>query len=284
MTVSVIIPNYNHAKYLRQRIDSVLNQTFKDFEIIILDDCSTDGSREIIEEYSSRFPSVLKFYNPHNSGNPFNQWDLGVWYANGAFIWIAESDDFSEPGFLEVTTGIMFNHENVGLVYCDSRVTDEEAKTEYLISGKKASLFKSSKWQNDYINNGKDEISNHFFLDNSIYNVSSVLFRKSKYSEAGGAGNVLKFCGDWLFYIRILQISDIAYISRPLNTFRIHSGSSVQSYFGSNEYLKELIKVYSFILKHITLSPKKKFLIAFRILIATGRRIKHFVRNKFRTY
>jgi glycosyltransferase involved in cell wall biosynthesis len=277
MTVSVIIPNYNHAKYLEQRIESILNQTFKDFELIILDDCSTDNSREIIEDYSNRFPFISSYFNTSNSGSPFLQWDSGVNKSKGDFIWIAESDDFAEPGFLEKTISTMLNHPDAGLVYTDSNVVDEQTGTGYFISGKKASIFKSSKWLNDYFNDGKEEISDHLFLENSIYNVSSVLFRKSKYSEAGGAGNSMKFCGDWLLYIRILLISDIAYIAQPLNTFRIHQGSSVNNYFRSNEYLRELLLVYSFVTKNISLSPLKKFMIAKKIIITAGRRLKHYI-------
>ena len=171
----------------------------------------------------------------------------------------------------------MLNHPDAGLVYTDSNVVDEQTGTGYFISGKKASIFKSSKWLNDYFNDGKEEISDHLFLENSIYNVSSVLFRKSKYSEAGGAGNSMKFCGDWLLYIRILLISDIAYIAQPLNTFRIHQGSSVNNYFRSNEYLRELLLVYSFVTKNISLSPLKKFMIAKKIIITAGRRLKHYI-------
>lgn len=279
MTVSVIIPNYNHAKYLEQRIESVLNQTFKDFELIILDDCSTDNSKNIIEDYSNRFPFISSFYNKQNSGSPFIQWDSGVNKAKGDFIWIAESDDFAEPDFLEKTTSIMLNNPNTGLVYTDSNVIDEQTNTGYFISGKQASLFKSSKWLNHYFNSGKDEISDHLFLENSIYNVSSVLFRKSKYKEACGAGISMKFCGDWLLYIRILLISDIAYIALPLNTFRIHPGSSVNNYFRSNDYLRELFIVYSFVVKNISLSPLKKFMITKKIIIAAARRLKHFVKK-----
>jgi glycosyltransferase involved in cell wall biosynthesis len=279
MTISVIIPNYNHAKYLRERIDSVLNQTYKDYELIILDDCSTDDSRKIIDDYTLRFPFIKSYYNTSNSGSPFIQWDFGVNKAKGEFIWIAESDDFAEPCFLEKASSIMIKYENVGLVHTDSKVIDEQYETEYLVSEKKALLI-SNKWQSDYFNNGKDEISNHLFLENSIYNVSGVLFRKSKYSESGGVGHSMKFCGDWLLYIRILLISDIAYISLPLNTFRIHKGSSGNQYFNNKNYLTEIISVYSFVTKKISLSPKKKFLIAKKVFIVICRRLKHFVKNQ----
>ena len=100
-TVSVIIPNYNHAPFLKQRIESVLNQSFQDFEMILIDDCSTDGSREIIESYRNN-PHVSHIvYNDSNSGSAFLQWNKGIELAKGDWIWVAESDDYAEPTFLE---------------------------------------------------------------------------------------------------------------------------------------------------------------------------------------
>ena len=81
--VSIIIPNYNHALYLKQRIDSVLNQTFQDFELLILDDCSTDNSREIIERYRGNPKITQIIYNEKNSGGVFNQWIKGIEKAKG---------------------------------------------------------------------------------------------------------------------------------------------------------------------------------------------------------
>ncbi len=76
-TVSVIVPNYNHARFLRQRIDTILAQTFQDFELILLDDCSTDESRTILREYTSDKRVRLEF-NEVNSGSPFKQWKKGL--------------------------------------------------------------------------------------------------------------------------------------------------------------------------------------------------------------
>jgi glycosyltransferase involved in cell wall biosynthesis len=275
MTVTVIIPNYNHAKYLKQRIDSVLNQTYRDFELIILDDCSTDNSRKIIDDYTTRFPYIRRYYSTCNSGSPFIQWDLGVNKAKGEFIWITESDDFAEPCFLEKTSAIMLNHENVGLVYCDSKVIDDQKKTESFTSKWKAPLHRS-KWLNDYINSGKDEVSDYLFLNNTINNVSGVLFRKNKYIEAGFADHSMIFCGDWFLYIRILLISDIAYISEPMNNLRLHANSTFHNYFSSNTYLREIIRVHSFIIKQIRLTPKKKFLMVYFILHIIRKRLMHF--------
>jgi len=87
--VTVIVPNYNHARFLRQRLDSILTQTYQDFELILLDDCSTDDSRTILKEYAAD-PRVRLELNEANSGSPFKQWNKGVQLAQGKYVWIAE--------------------------------------------------------------------------------------------------------------------------------------------------------------------------------------------------
>src|SRR6202030_4301096 len=75
--VSVIVPNYNHAPYLRRRIESILQQTYQDFELILLDDSSTDHSREILQSYAEK-PGVKIAFNTMNSGSVFKQWNKGI--------------------------------------------------------------------------------------------------------------------------------------------------------------------------------------------------------------
>src|SRR5260370_14145431 len=99
-TVSVVVPNYNHARFLRQRVDSILAQTFQDFELILLDDWSTDESRSILREYVSD-PRVRTEFNEVNSGSTFKQWNKGVRLARGKYVWLAESDDSAATRFLQ---------------------------------------------------------------------------------------------------------------------------------------------------------------------------------------
>ena len=281
MTVSVIVPNYNHAKYLKQRIDSILNQTYQDFELIILDDCSTDDSRTIINEYVSRVQNISSHYNSSNSGSAFKQWDHGVKKSKGEFIWIAESDDFAEPGFLEKALVILNKNKNIGLVYCNSKVIDEQKESEYLTSDLKKKLHKS-KWSNDYINIGLNEMSEYLYIRNTINNVSGVLFRKSKYVEAGFADLSMKYCGDWFLYIRMMLISDIAYLSSPLNAFRLHSNSSSNEYFTKGTYLLEVLRVYLYVDSKISLTLKKRFAMGRILLEIIARNIIHGQIPEFR--
>jgi glycosyltransferase involved in cell wall biosynthesis len=123
--VSVIVPNYNHARFLSQRLDSILAQTFKDYELIVLDDASTDNSREVIERYAAKHPMRLVF-NERNSGSPFAQWQKGAALATGKYLWIAESDDFADPNLLQTLISMLDQNPNVGLAYCQSRRVNAE--------------------------------------------------------------------------------------------------------------------------------------------------------------
>lgn len=99
--VSVIIPNYNYARFLEKRIESVLLQTCTDFEIILLDDASTDNSVFILNKYQTNAHVSYVDINSVNTGSPFAQWQKGIALSRGKYIWIAESDDLASPSFLE---------------------------------------------------------------------------------------------------------------------------------------------------------------------------------------
>jgi glycosyltransferase involved in cell wall biosynthesis len=122
--VSVIIPNYNHAPFLQRRIESVLNQTYRDFEIIYLDDASTDHSGEIFAAFADdqRIRAVL---NTTNTGIPGKQWNKGVLEARGDYVWIAESDDYADEHFLERLVSRLDEYPTAGLAYCQSLVVNE---------------------------------------------------------------------------------------------------------------------------------------------------------------
>src|SRR2546430_11315204 len=117
--VSVIVPNYNHARFLRRRIDTVLGQTFLDFELILLDDCSTDNSRDILTAYADDSRVRIEF-NAKNSGSTFKQWNKGVRLAKGKYVWIAESDDYADEQLLERLVGVLEEEPEVTFAYCRS--------------------------------------------------------------------------------------------------------------------------------------------------------------------
>lgn len=99
--VSIIIPAYNHYSYLQERLESIFGQSYQNFEVIILDDASSDNSLDLLETYSDHKKISHFIVNQNNSGSPFKQWKKGLELARGNFIWIAESDDSCSLNFLE---------------------------------------------------------------------------------------------------------------------------------------------------------------------------------------
>lgn len=218
--VSIIVPNYNHANFLKERIDSILNQTFQGIEIIILDDCSTDHSKEIIEGYRHH-PNIFIHYNSKNSGSPFKQWNKGIKLAKGEYIWIAESDDYAEPQFLATLLALI--EKGHGLAYCRSLDVDQIGK-------KKSDYFWADgldpiRWKNDYENNGFTEIFNYLVYRCTVPNASACIFRKDLAPLDCGF-DTMRYCGDWLFWIKLIENSSLAFTSETLSHFRHHEYST----------------------------------------------------------
>lgn len=248
-SVSVVVPNYNHARFLEERVESILGQTFRDYELILLDDGSGDGSREMVLRYGERFPRIRVYLNDRNGGSPFRQWDFGVRQAAGGYVWIAESDDAAAPTFLEETVQVLEDNPRVGLCYCDTRTIDEGGRTVDAPGEGEACLR---------IAGGRDEIENGLCAFNTIRNASGVLFRKSDYLRAGPADQGMRYCGDWFLYLRILLSADVGHVAKPLNRFRVHAGSSVHRYYADDLYLREVLRVYRYLMENLSLPPRSR--------------------------
>ena len=231
--VSVIVPNYNHALYLRQRLDSIFNQTYQDFEVIILDDCSTDNSKEIIEEYRNRPQISHIVYNGTNSGSPFKQWAKGFDLARGEYIWIAESDDWADKDFLAALTPIFVEQEDVVLAFCAINIVYENAP--------------SQKWKqyiSDRIINGKAFLRQKMSCCNAVYNASCAIFRKEILSKVTSKYQEFKGCGDWLFWMEILMYGNVFYSSNAMDYFRQHDKNTTKKNTETGRDLIEVWKIY----------------------------------------
>lgn len=226
MLISVIVPNYNHAEYLGKRIDTILEQSYQNFEVIILDDCSTDDSRNIIEKYKNHKKISQIIYNETNSGSTFKQWNKGVSVAKGELIWLAESDDFAGPDLLESLKAEFDADPELGIVYCQSNKVNEKNEItgdwHFWTDDLDAELFKKR-----FKMQGKDYVEKFLLYRNTIPNASAVLFKKKYYQFVGGADEKVLKCSDWMTWIKILLISDIAYIPRHLNNYRYHDNSVI---------------------------------------------------------
>lgn len=254
--VSVIIPNYNHSIFLHQRIESVLNQTYQDFELILLDDCSTDNSKDIIELY--RFhPKVQHIvYNEQNSGSTFLQWQKGIELSSGSLIWIAESDDYCEDNFLETLVPLLDQDPGASLAYCKSIRVNE--KDEYMddLSFWYEDLS-ANRWQLNYYNTGIEEIKKYLCYKNTIPNASAVLFNKAKAVQIDSDYLKYRLSGDWLFWINLLQKGNVVYTTATVNYFRTHNNSVRKNEEKNNTLESEKRIIINYLVKHKLINRKK---------------------------
>ncbi len=259
--VSVIIPNYNHGAYLRQRIDTVLNQTYKDFEVIILDDCSTDHSKEIITNYADHPFIARVIFNDVNSGNPFKQWQRGIEIARGEWIWIAESDDYADERFLELMISAIPPQNNVGLLYCDSKIVSSNNVQEDTFATLKNKRFGTIKWNASYRNTGTNEIESYLLPGGTINNTSAVLFNKNALLDANPFDVSFRYIGDKYAFIKVLAKKDVVYLKDPLNYYRDPFNTKYEDKFVF--YFYEQFLVFDWVYKNMEISNLEMFLEGF---------------------
>ena len=251
--VSVIVPNYNHARFLPRRLDSILAQTFKDYELIVLDDASTDNSRKVLEAYAAKHPLRLVF-NEKNSGSPFIQWQKGAALAAGKYIWIAESDDYADPRLLEALVAQLQKNPKVGLAYCQSYSVDEN--NLILRTGEHWMREQDLvPWKKDYVRNGRDELTRHLVHRNTIPNASAVVARRDIFLQAVQQAEALRLTGDWWTWSRVLLQTDVAFLAEPMNFFRNHPGS-VRGVTRLPMACAEELAVIAHICAHIEVPPE----------------------------
>lgn len=281
--VSVIVPNYNHKLYLQQRIESVLNQTYQDFELILLDDCSTDNSREVLLQYRDNPKVTHIVFNEQNSGSPFKQWNRGIKLAVGEYIWVAESDDWADVDFLNTIVFEFERRPNVGLIYTASKLID--SVNEITFENEQTDLLKVVEY------NGADFINQKLSLYNSIWNASMMMFRKSIYPNASGQQlySEMKYCGDWFFYILLSEQMDVLEIKKTLNYFRIHSENVSGKSEKSGLTFIEGLDIYAFVRKNFTFVERLKTSIEwtknynkYKYRYAYSRDTKKIIQKKFK--
>lgn len=214
--VSVIVPNYNHAPYLQERIDSILNQTFQDFDLILLDDCSTDDSREVLADYQDNEHVSHVVLNSQNTGNTFLQWERGIMLAQGEYIWIAESDDVADPQLLETLIVELERNKTAVVAFCHSRMIDKDGQPLSFTWHKHGSPGTVSTYD------GLWYLYHRMLVRNQIYNASMALFRRSVFSLIPNNYQQYRYSGDWLFWNYVCLHGQIIEVKQVMNGFRQH--------------------------------------------------------------
>lgn len=245
--VSVVIPNYNYATYLKQRLLSILEQDYPIFEIIFLDDASDDNSPEVFQDIASKYKhqNIKTINNRNNSNSPFLQWKKGVDASSGDFVWIAESDDYSSPRFL---TEVMrsFHDDKIALSYCQSVIVNADGYSLGIDYLDYVADISTEKWKKPYNEVGVNEIRNCMAIKNTIPNVSAVVFKKNILKECFEKHieeiKEYKMVGDWLTYVYVLTLGNVSFIPEGLNYHRRHAESIIYKNLDMS-VLKEIVSI-----------------------------------------
>jgi O-antigen biosynthesis protein len=228
--VSAVVPNYNYAALIASRIDNVLGQTLPVYELVVLDDASTDDS---IDQIAAALHNVCVPWTllarASNSGSVFEQWRAGALASRGDIVWIAEADDIAGPQFLESVAAPMLDNDVV-LSFCQSQQIDVNGRElapdyrDYL------TLAPTRDWAMSYVAPGAREITECLAIMNTIPNASAVLLRREQLTAVLSDSDALAAnptCGDWLVYLRMAESGSVAYEARVLNSHRRHAESVI---------------------------------------------------------
>ncbi len=263
VSVSAVIPNYNYARFLKERVYSILSQDAKINELIILDDCSSDDSLKVINDLKallSPYLSVKCVFNKKNSGSPFKQWQKGFDLASGDYVWICEADDYCDKRLVGALLSLIKDVLDVRICYCDTAFIDKNGKVILPSIKPEIDILKTGHWDNSYVNSGLSEYNEYSFLNNTIANVSSCLFKKDDYDKFFDISSEYRQAGDWLFYVNVMCQGNIVYCNRTLNYYRVH-GNNVSSVMKKSKHLEEIKSIHNYFEKTYGLDEKQKKLI-----------------------
>lgn len=240
--VSIILPSYNHDSFLLDRLDTIVNQTFKDWELIIIDDKSSDSSVAILTDFVAKYKAKVKYFivNAINSKSGYFSWEKGIQLADTEYIWIAETDDYSDLNFLEKQIEVLDRHKECSLVFCASNYVD--AQKHFLLNTDRRTKDLGVK-EGEY-----DVFSGSVFLDKMpfttyITNGSSVVFRKPK-REIPHELFIHRQCSDLFLWTFLVQDSSFVFLNQKLNYFRRHEASTTTKISSGKELIgtyKELV-------------------------------------------
>jgi len=247
--ISVCIPTFNGEKYLKEALESVKNQTYKNIEVIISDDESKDNTLEIVNEFKEtvNFPVHIYSHIPNGIGA---NWNNSIEKSNGEYIKFLFQDDILKPNCIEVMYNYLINNE-LEVVISKRDIIDSNSKKVY--SGRWFESFNDLQKIadldfKDFIIFDIPTINNisfsRFLVDNIFGEPCVSLFSKKLYKEIGPYDTNLKQCLDYIYYLRILKKYNIGIIEEKLVSFRIHLEQA--SNVNMSNKVNEVIEKYNY--------------------------------------
>lgn len=216
-TVSVCIPTYNRAGMLKESIESVLAQTYKNFELIVVDNASEDETALVVRAFED--PRIVYTRNSRN---------IGIWgscnrcltLSKGRYIAIFFDDDLMMPKNLERKIEVLQNNEKVGLVYSKYHLIDAQGR----IIRHNTNWGHGPERDQNVIERGLDVLE-RMLLTFNLINAPTVVFRRACFEKLEGFAPQLKMAFDWEYWMRIAAFYDVAFLAEPLIKWRVHGGS-----------------------------------------------------------
>jgi hypothetical protein len=250
--VSVAVPNYNYARFMPERLGSVFAQSLPVREVIVLDDCSTDDSLDVIRAVARRHGREIRLEpNSTNSGSVFAQWRKAAEMAQGDFLWIAEADDLSDPDFLLRATARMARDPAIRFAFTDSRTIGADGAPmwpdykAYYATLEPGALDRSDVFAAEAF------VRRFLAVKNMVLNVSAVVWRREALLEALDACaedlRGFRMAGDWRLYLQALAApgARVAYEATPLNVHRRHAASVTHALDGAR-HVEEIARCHDF--------------------------------------
>jgi len=209
--VSVCIPAYNGRVYLKRTMDSVLQQSISDWELVICDDASTDDTRDVCRSFQDRRVRYLRF--DRNGGQAVN-WNRCINAADGEYIILLHQDDFLEPTYLQRAVEVLDANRDVGLVHCSVQHVDA--------SGDPVSLQRL--YDQDRVEPGVG-LWRQLIVRGCVVNPAGVMVKKRVYEVVGPFTTEIAWGIDWHMWIRVALRFDVAYLADTLASYRQHAQS-----------------------------------------------------------
>lgn len=229
VNVSVIIPTYNRGNMIADAINSVLEQTYKDCEVIVIDDGSTDNTKEIISRYGDK---VRYFYQQR--GGAGSARNYGVSVSQGTYLAFLDSDDIWMKNKLEMQMEIIKNNPELILVYSDCIVTKNGTLVAYY-----------SNWFKPKLGSVYEDLIKGPFIPNL-----TVVVKKSIVLQVGGFDERLKMSQDYDLYLRVCMKGPVGYVSDQLAEYRLHESNNTKDLYKHLQYDIQLLE------NHLDIAPQ----------------------------
>ena len=234
--VSICIPTYNRAQFIEKAIESALNQTYSNIEVIVVDNASTDNTKSDLNKYTD--PRLKYVKNKHNIGM-FANFNRCLELANGEYIQLLHSDDYIDNDFIEKCITFLESHKNVCLTFTPARMLENEKIIE---------VYHLENFDNDHIFHAPDGFIKLLSLGNYISCPSAIL-RSTIVDKIGPFDLEFPYGGDYYQWLKISKNHDIAYVSNTYYNYRTgeHSGTyklTVDSSIGRFDVIRIFIKIF----------------------------------------